>query len=642
MLNTKEAPMPPESTAVLATNPDARDRALVRIVIAGHVDHGKSTLVGRLLHDTDSLPEGKVDALAASAAKRGMPFEWAFLMDASQAERDQGVTIDTAQIWFNTALRDYVIIDAPGHVEFLKNMVTGASQADAAVLVVDAGEGVAEQSRRHAFMLSLLGIERVIVAVNKMDLVDYAQKRFAEIETAIRAHLASLNITPLAVIPIAAREGLNVAGRSDAERTPWYQGPHLVAALDALPAARLPSQQQLRLPIQDVYKFDDRRIFAGRIETGQIRAGDQLIFQPSGKKARVTRIENWPTPWPSDKSFGAGASIGVTLDQPLFLERGEVAAHEGHAPMATDRFKATVFWLGGRPLVRGRPIQFKIGSAESPAIVEQIESVIETSTLATLAVEEVQRNQASEIILRLRKKLALDSFQDGARTGRFVLVDEGVIAGGGLIRSLEAPVTDNLTPTETHVSRAERERRVGHRGGVIWLTGLSGSGKSTVAGLAERALFDRGWAVLRLDGDDLRMGLNKGLTFAPEDRAENIRRAAEVAGLIARTGVIVITSFISPLETDRQRARAIIGDGFREVFVSTSIEVCESRDPKGLYRRARAGEIPQFTGVSAPYEIPHSADLVVPAGERKLEECVDLLVGYATEAFSLGRDTVSL
>jgi len=612
--------------------PQFAGRSLLRIVIVGHVDHGKSTLVGRLLHDTGSLPEGKVEALAASARRRGMPFEWAFLMDAAQAERDQGVTIDTAQIWLKTPHRDVVIIDAPGHTEFLKNMVTGAAQADAAVLVVDAQEGVAEQTRRHAYLLSLLGLTQVVVAVNKMDLVGYAADRFAQLETDIRAHLSVLGVVPAVVIPIAARAGVNVAGKDDAPATPWWNGGSLLEALEGLAPATAPSDKPLRLPIQDVYKFDERRIFAGRIEAGELCAGDELTFQPSGKTARVVRIESWPQPWPEELPARAGRSVGITLDKPLFLERGEVAGPSTAAPQSADRIKASVFWLGQAALSVGEAVTLKLGAAETTAVIEKIEKVIDTSTLAEADSAAVLRGQAAQVSFTLKRKVGVDAFAEQPRTGRFVLERGGVIVGGGLVTSAEA-MTRYVIPARSGVSFAERAKRNGHRGGVLWLTGLSGSGKSTIAAAVERALFDRGWSVARLDGDDLRLGLNRDLSFSAADRTENIRRAAETAALLARAGMVVITPLISPLREDRARAREIVGKHFVEVFVSTALEVCEARDPKGLYAKARAGQIAEFTGVSAPYEPPLAPELAVDAGHLSPEEAAGRVIEHVQLAF---------
>jgi bifunctional enzyme CysN/CysC len=464
--------------------------------------------------------------------------------------------------------------------------------------------------------------------------VGFSPERFAALEQEIRAHLLVLGVTPAKVIPIAAREGVNVAGRDDAPATPWWTGGSLLQALEGLEPATAPSDKPLRLPIQDVYKFDERRIFAGRIEAGALQAGDALIFQPSGKTARVARIESWPKPWPEGVAAPAGRSVGITLDKPLFLERGEVAGPVEAPPQAADRIKASVFWLGQASLSVGEAVTLKLGAAETAAVVEKIEKTIDTSTLAEADSAAVLRGQAAQVSFTLKRKLGVDVFAEQPRTGRFVLERGGVIVGGGLVTGAEA-ITRYVIPAKSGVSFAERAKRNGHRGGVLWLTGLSGSGKSTIAAAVERALFDRGWSVARLDGDDLRLGLNRDLSFTTTDRSENIRRAAEVAALLARAGMVVITPLISPLREDRARAREIVGKHFLEVFVSTALEVCEQRDPKGLYAKARAGQIAEFTGVSAPYEAPLAPELAVDAGVLSPEEAATRVIEHAQLAFSM-------
>ncbi|HET9586638.1 MAG TPA: GTP-binding protein, partial [Bradyrhizobium sp.] len=348
--------------AAVSATPNGTTRPQVRIVIVGHVDHGKSTLVGRLLHETGSLPEGKLEMLKAVSARRGMPFEWSFLLDALQTERDQGITIDTTQIRFRTRSRDVVLIDAPGHAEFLRNMITGASQADGAVLIIDALEGVRDQTRRHGYLLHLLGIKQVAIVVNKMDRVDFSAARFNEISDEISAHLTGLGVTPTAVIPISARDGDGVA-----EHTPrinWYRGPTVVEALDALEPARPLEQLALRLPVQASYKFDDRRIVSGRIESGSLSAGDEIVIMPAGKIAKIKTVESWPVT-PLKGSHGAGRSVGITLDRELFIERGDVIAHEGASPRDTRRIRARIFWLHDKPLSKGDQILIRLGTRES-------------------------------------------------------------------------------------------------------------------------------------------------------------------------------------------------------------------------------------------------------------------------------------
>ena len=630
----------PESRPALAVVGGRADAAtqrrdLVRIVIVGHVDHGKSTLVGRIFHDTGSLPEGKLETIKAVCERRGMPFEWAFLMDALQAERDQGITIDTSQIWFKSARRDYVIIDAPGHKEFLKNMVTGAAQSDAAVLVIDAHEGVKEQSRRHGYLLHMLGVRQVAVVCNKMDLVGFDEARFRAVEREYTQYLASIGVTATYIIPASARGGDNIAQRSAA--MPWYQGPTVIEALDRFQPIAAPVDLPLRFPIQDVYKFDHRRILAGRIESGVLRVGDTLLFSPSNTTARVASIETWHAPAMVEAK--AGQSVGVTLDEQIFVERGEMASHRDAAPIETDVFRAQVFWLGRDPIEVGARYKCKLATAEFPVTVQSIERVIDTGDLSRRDAVRVERNEVAEVVLRARKLVALDEFRALTRTGRFVLIDKYDAAGGGIIslegyadqRELVTVRATNIVKVEHGVAADARARRNGHKGGVLWFTGLSGAGKSTLAIELERRLFAKGYHVYVLDGDNVRSGLNANLGFSPEDRAENIRRVGEVAALFADAGMIVISSFISPYRSDRDRARAAAKGAFHEIHVKADLATCERRDPKGLYRRARAGEIAEFTGISSPYEAPDAPELVVDTAAEDVEACLGRLMEYVRQ-----------
>src|ERR1700716_1723372 len=364
----------------ISATPNGTTRPQVRIVIVGHVDHGKSTLVGRLLHETGSLPEGKLEMLKAVSARRGMPFEWSFLLDALQTERDQGITIDTTQIRFRTGSRDIVLIDAPGHAEFLRNMITGASQADGAVLIIDALEGVRDQTRRHGYLLHLLGVKQVAVVVNKMDRVDFSAARFNDISGEITSHLIGLGITPSAVIPISARDGDGVTARTP--RIDWYDGPTVVEALDALEPARPPDALALRLPVQAIYKFDDRRIVAGRIESGHLSAGDEIVIMPSAKIAKIRTVESWPLTAVKGRQ-GAGRSVGITLDRELFIERGDIIAHTASAPRDTRRIRARIFWLHDKPLLSGASILVRLGTRETRATVVAIEQAVDPSELSS-------------------------------------------------------------------------------------------------------------------------------------------------------------------------------------------------------------------------------------------------------------------
>jgi bifunctional enzyme CysN/CysC len=609
----------------------------LKIVIVGHVDHGKSTLVGRLFHDTGSLPEGKYEKIKSACERRGMPFEWAFLMDGLQAERDQNITIDTAQIWFRTKQRQYVIIDAPGHKEFLKNMVTGAASAEAALLLIDASEGVQEQSRRHGFLLSLLGVRQIAVLVNKMDLKGYSDKAFKSIEDEYCAFLKQFGVEPKLFIPIAAAKGDNVANKST--NMPWYNGPTVLEALDRFQTAEPPHNLPLRFPIQDVYRFDQRRILAGRVESGTLRVGDKILFSPRNKVSTVKSIESWPHG--SREIASAGESIGITLTEQIFVERGQVGSGEQDAPIETDVFNAKFFWLGRQNLEVGRKIKLKLTTEEVECQIQSIEKLIDASTLAEIDTKSrpyVARNDVAEVTIRTKTPIAFDNADRIVNTGRFVFIDRFQVCGGGVISKGQYPdrrqvlsgvKSQNIFWSEGKITREAREQRNRHKGAILWLTGLSGAGKSTVATELERELFAMGLHTYILDGDNIRHGLSANLGFSPEDRTENVRRVAEVARLLMDAGVLVITAFISPYRDDRRLARSLVNEGeFVEVHVDAPLEVCEQRDPKGLYKKARAGEIANFTGVSAPYEPPEQPDLVVHTDKETPAECVAHIIDF--------------
>lgn len=616
-----------------------KDREQLKIVIVGHVDHGKSTLVGRLFYDTGSLPDGKYEQIKGMCEKRGMPFEWSFLMDALQAERDQGITIDTTQIWFKTQKRDYVIIDAPGHKEFLKNMVTGAASSEAALLIIDAKEGVKEQSKRHGYLLHLLGVRQIAVLVNKMDLVDYSEARFKEVEQEYRAYLQSIGVEPTFIIPVAAREGDCITQSSS--HMLWYTGPSVVEALDQFSPTPSNNALPLRFPVQDVYKFDERRIIVGRIESGTLRVGDTILFSPSNTSVRVASIEAWNAKESPVEAF-AGQSVGITLDEQIFVERGHVASHTHDLPILSNQFRARLFWLGKEPLKTGKRYKLKIGNAELMGEVKAIERVVNTSSLAHTDAKLVQRNDVAEILFRVRGMATLDEFSDNPRTGRFVVVDEYDVAGGGIISmdgltdqrvEVSRAKSQNIAHIDQRISLSQRALYNGHSGGVLWLTGLSASGKTTLSLELEQRLFAKGYQVFVLDGDNVRGGLNRDLGFTPQDRAENIRRIGETAALFAQAGMIVITAFISPYAEDRRRARSVAPELFNMVYLKADLATCEARDPKGHYKKARAGEIIDFTGISAPYEVPDNAELVIETDKLPISECVQLLEAYVERNF---------
>jgi bifunctional enzyme CysN/CysC len=614
----------------------------LKIVVVGHVDHGKSTIIGRLLHEVGALPRGKLEELQATSDKRGVELEWSFALDSFQAERDQAVTIDTTRFWLRVRERDIVIIDAPGHREFLANMVSGAAEADAAILVVDAAEGLQEQTRRHAYLLRLLGFKQITVVINKLDLVGFAQDRFEVVARDARGLLSGLDLAPRDVLPLSARKGENLVARGPSLK--WFRGPTLAEALVDFPAAMSSDDAPLRLPIQDVYRQGDRRILVGRINSGRIAVGEMLLFSTANKLARVKTIEAWPGP--AAPEAGAGRSIGLTLDRPLFVERGEVASHVASAPVLTNSFRATLFWLDQKPLAVGDYYRARFGAHEAQVVVERVERVIDTDSLAPLATLRVERDQVAQVVLRSSALLALDDHTRLAHTGRFVLRLQDRTVGGGLIsldgfadqRVAVTNKDEHLTPVAHKVERQARAQRYGHKGGVLWLTGLSGSGKSTLAMAIEQHLFRQGYAVYVLDGDNIRSGLSANLGFSSDDRIENVRRVGEVAALFADAGFLCITAFISPYRADRVKARAATPPGnFHEVYIAADLATCEARDPKGLYRKARAGEIAEFTGVSAPYEPPETPALWVDTGKNSVDACVAQILAYVAQQFALDR-----
>ncbi len=603
------------------------------IVIVGHVDHGKSTLVGRLLHETNTLPDGKIAEIEAMCERRGTPFEWSFVLDALQVERDQGITLDTTRIWFKSETRGYVLIDAPGHKEFLKNMVTGAAGAEGALLVIDAAEGVSEQTKKHAYLLSLLGVEQVVVAINKMDTVDYSQAHFDQVEHEIRDYLGNIGVTPRHVIPLSAREGAGVTTYGDIMS--WYEGPSILGVFDTFQPRTALTDHPLRLPVQDVYRHGDERIIVGRIESGTLRVGQTVRFAPSGQEAKIQSFEGWNSKT-ARLQAEAGHSVAVTLDDDLFIERGEVMTATNDRPMEVKQIAGRLFWLVSGPLESGASLKFKIGSAVHDVQVQSIERKIDVGNLSDSDGNKIEKNEIGEVILKSRKPIVVDLYRDIPQTGRGVLIKDGQIVGGLIVQEDAVSAARNLTRVAHTVTSDERALSNGHQGGVLWMTGLSGAGKSTIAMDLERRLYERNWQVFTIDGDNFRHGLSHDLGFSPEDRAENIRRASEVAKLMAQSGTLVLATFISPLRSDREIARKVIGDDFYEVHIHADLEVCESRDPKGLYVRARAGEIPEFTGISAPYEEPGQPEFRIDSGRVPVAKAVAQLIEYADETFTTG------
>lgn len=540
----------------IATAPDAEaTRQRVSVVVVGHVDHGKSTLIGRLLADTGNLPEGKLEALQERCARNSKPLEYAFLLDALKDEQAQGITIDTARCFFKTALRDYIIIDAPGHIEFLKNMVSGAARADAALLMIDAREGVQENSRRHGYFLSMLGIEQFAVCINKMDLVDYRQDVFDRICAEYGEFLAQIPMKPFCFVPLNAHGGDNVAQRS--ERMPWYQGPSIAELLDRFTVARTDTDKPFRMPVQDVYKFtamgDNRRIIAGRIEAGGLRVGDGVVFLPSGKRSHVKTLESFP-----DKALSGAATgqcIGFTTTEQVYVRRGDIVCREDQTlPQVSARIRVDLFWLGHQPLTLNKAYKFKLGAAEVQVQVEKIVRVLNASNMAVEKERaEVRRHEVAECILRTRQPVAVDVCTDSAKTGRFVLVDGYVINGGGIVREVLADEESGLRREaiqrdikwiQGEITPELRAERYAQRAALILISGPKGVGRKTLARALEQQLFAVGRMVYYLGMGSIVHGLDADIShiYWEPDKAgrEHVRRLGELLHVLLDAGLIVI------------------------------------------------------------------------------------------------------
>lgn len=525
-------------------------RETMNVVIVGHVDHGKSTLVGRLLADTGTLGDGKLEKVQETCKRSGKTFEYAFLLDALEEEQGQGITIDSARVFFRTDLRDYIIIDAPGHIEFLKNMVTGAARAEASVLLIDAKEGVRENSRRHGYLLSMLGIKQIVVAVNKIDLVDYDEAIFSKIVTEYREFLAGIGIEPLHFIPVSAREGDNIA--ETGSRLSWYEGPTILQALDGLRKASANEEQALRIPVQDVYKFndagDDRRLIAGRVESGVLRVGEDIIFLPSGKRSRVASLEVFNAETPD--ALRPGQIASVTLTEQVFVSRGEIMSHVDDAPSVSTKLKVNLFWLGKEPMLPGKRYKLKLATAAMDVTIASIERVLDASKLdASEDKDHIGRHDVAELTLRTRRPVAFDASSDLESTGRFVIVDGYDIAGGGIVREavsdeLEARRLERqIRDTEWvrgDITPAMRAELNGHGAAMIMFTGAADAGKHAIARALEVAMVRAGNHAYLLDGKNVFLGIDADIAF--DDIEEFVRRFGEVANILLDAGLVVIST----------------------------------------------------------------------------------------------------
>lgn len=608
----------------------------IKVVVVGQVDDGKSTLIGRLLYETGSLSENKIKDLKDISARRNMPLEWSYLLDAFQVERNQAITIDISHVHLKTEVRSVLIIDAPGHIEFIKNMLSGSAQADAAFLLVDVNEGIREQTRRHAFLLNFLGIQQVAILINKMDLCSYSEVRFKKLSSMVVEYLKTVGLCPNFVIPISARHGDNLKNRSS--NMPWYQGPTVLEIINNGFIHNTLSKKSLRFPIQDIYKFDEKRILVGKLVSGEMRVNEIICISGSNQKAKINSIEVWNAAPKSDAKLGE--SIGIILDKPIFVERGDILCDPDHLPMLTNKFQATIFWLDDVPLIPDKIYKLHLTTAETTAQVKIINQVINLETLEKSKATRLEKNQCGEVIFQTQNFLSIDDYHSIPAMGRFVLKEDHDIVGAGMIfknncEDLREKINNtNLHVVKHNISYKHRELKNGHKGGILWFTGLSGSGKSTLAMLLEKYLFLKGYQVFVLDGDNIRTGLNANLGFSQIDRKENIRRVGEVASLFSEAGFVCITAFISPYKEDRKRVRETILNGnFHEIYLKAPLEICEARDPKGLYKKARCGKIMDFTGISAPYEVPDNPELIIDTVNFEISDCVKKIMNYIKDHF---------
>ena len=607
--------------------------SLLRFITCGSVDDGKSTLIGRLLHESKMLFEDQVAALEVDSRKlgsRGGELDYALLLDGLAAEREQGITIDVAYRYFSTERRKFIVADTPGHEQYTRNMVTGASTADLAVILVDARKGLLVQTRRHSVLVSLIGIRHVVLAVNKMDLVGYSQAAFEAIERDYLAFAAQIGLEDIACIPVSAVHGENVV--TPGSKMPWYAGPTLMQLLEAAPVdALLLQQRPLRFPVQWVNRPNqDFRGFAGTVAAGSVRPGQRIRIQPSGRETKVARIVTAD----GDLALAvAGQSVTLTLTDELDISRGDMlCSAEAPAPVA-NQFEATIVWMNEQPMLRGRDYLMKIGSTTATATVSPLKHKVDVNTLAHIAATRLELNEIGVVGLELDRPIAFDPYRENRDTGGFILIDRvshHTVGAGMLHFALRR--SHNLQWQALDVSKQARAEMKAQTPFVLWLTGLSGAGKSTIANLVEKALYAERRHTYLLDGDNVRHGLSKDLGFSEADRVENIRRIGEVARLMVDAGLIVITAFISPFRSERRAVRARFGAGeFVEVHIDAPIAVAEHRDPKGLYKKARRGELPNFTGIDSPYEAPEHPEIHVDTTAQTAQAAAERIVSILRE-----------
>lgn len=605
------------------------NKSLLRFLTCGSVDDGKSTLIGRLLYDSKLLFDDHLAALKKDSRKHGTTggdIDFALLVDGLEAEREQGITIDVAYRFFATEKRKFIVADTPGHEQYTRNMATGASNSELAVILVDARKGVLTQTRRHAYIVSLLGIRHVVLAVNKIDLVDFSQDVFDEIVPEFVAFSEALGFRTLLPIPMSARFGDNVTSKS--ANTPWYEGPTLIEHLETVDVETALAEKPFRLPVQWVNRPNlDFRGFSGTIVSGRVKPGDTIVVANSGRTSTVKRIVTMDGDL---EEAEAGEAVTLTLADEIDISRGDLLASPSARPEVSDQFAAHILWMAEEEMLPGRQYLLKIGTRTTPVTVTALKHKVDVNTLDSLAAKTLQLNEVGYANLSTAQPLAFDRYADNRDTGGFILIDRftnGTVAAGMVDFGLRRAT--NVHWQALDVNKIARGEQKGQKPAVLWFTGLSGSGKSTIANIVERTLFAQGRHTYLLDGDNVRHGLNRDLGFTDADRVENIRRVAETAKLFVDAGLIVLVSFISPFRSERRMARELVGEGeFIEIFVDTPIEVCMARDPKGLYEKAKAGAIKNFTGIDSPYEAPENPELTLKTVEAGAETLAARAVEY--------------